>query len=490
MENQIFTYFLSENENTTVEGLSKSQKIGKYNFLYDKNTPFSYFSDEQTECAVFGLAVNVLTGENENLPEKILQNCKSIQEVVDFEKKLGGKYIILYKNSDDLFILGDATGSIPTFYCTDGEFICSSNSQLILKQKSYALDTKFNKIRQSGDISQAMPFDITPYKEIKQLIPNHILNVGSKKALRFVNYPCLQESVSVEKATKIVFPMIENLLSYYLSLYKTYCPITSGRDSRVVLSFLMNAKLDIKCYTIKHLYHTDKSQDIAVPGELCAQNRLSYDLIEDITVPNHIKHKIDKILGKEHYSPRTLQIAMTVKAHCKDSAIINGDIIGQVGKCSLHRDIPSIFATPSYFCCKLHNYSKGAKKQLGLWLDEIKQSGEKVNTFDLFSIENRLGRWAAQENLIYNTIGQVYLNIFNSRSIIYTWTAVERKKRKHSLLHIDLIKRAYGALLSIPFERDKSIVYRVSKANGMTYLLSSYMKYYIEKANFKRGRKI
>ena len=140
MENQIFTYFISENENVIVEGLSKSQKIGKYNFLYDQNTPFSYFSCEQTECAVFGLAVNVLNGECDNLPEKILQNCKSVQEVVDFEKNLGGKYVILYKSDDNLYVLGDATCSIPVFYCTKDEFVCSSNMQFVLNKKGCTLD--------------------------------------------------------------------------------------------------------------------------------------------------------------------------------------------------------------------------------------------------------------------------------------------------------------------------------------------------------------
>jgi hypothetical protein len=121
-------------------------------------------------------------------------------------------------------------------------------------------------------------------------------------------------------------------------------------------------------------------------------------------------------------------------------------------------------------------------------MEEIKNSGECVNVFDLFSIEMRMGRWAAQESLIYNSIGQVYLNIFNSRSIIYLWTSISRKERKKSYIHVSLIKRKMPELLDIPFESDKSIVFRLSKANWLTYLLSSYAKYYIERVKFKRGK--
>ena len=279
--------------------------------------------------------------------------------------------------------------------------------------------------------------------------------------------------------------MIERLLAFYLERYKIYCPITSGRDSRVVLAFLKESGAPFSCYTIRHPEHHDDTQDIVVPVELCKKGEIEHRLVEDLNVPDALKNEMDALLGEEHYSARTLRIAHTIREYFGDGAVINGDIIGQVGKCSLHRDIPIFFATPSYFRCKLHNYSREAKTHLGEWQRRVKQSGECVNAFDLFSIENRMGRWAAQENLIYNTIGQAYLNIFNSRRIVYVWTAVDRKKRKTSLLHVDYIKKTHPMLLDVPFERDDGIVFRLSKATWLTYLLSSYAKYYIEKRKYK-----
>ena len=123
-------------------------------------------------------------------------------------------------------------------------------------------------------------------------------------------------------------------------------------------------------------------------------------------------------------------------------------------------------------------------------MKEIKTSGECVNTFDLFSIENRMGRWAGQTNMIYNALGQISLNIFNSRSIIYVWTAVIRRLRKRSLLHIGLIKYKMSALLDVPFEKDKGLIVKLSKANGICYLVASYLKYNIEKLLFLRKMKL
>jgi hypothetical protein len=118
-------------------------------------------------------------------------------------------------------------------------------------------------------------------------------------------------------------------------------------------------------------------------------------------------------------------------------------------------------------------------------LQEIEQTGECVNSFDLFSIENRMGVWAANENEIYNMVGQYYLNIFNSRSIIYEWTRVDRKERKTSAIHRAIIKMLNPTLLEIPFEPDGTFE-RIAKYNGMSYLMASYLKYYMEK--IKSGR--
>ncbi len=483
----VFSYFLSEKEMAVPE-LSERKQFGKYKISIDERTPFSHCFNGESECAIFGYAVNVISGSVENLAKEIIENCENINAVIDYEKSLGGKYLVLYRKEENYYILGDATCSIPIYYDIEGDFTCSSNPNYIVKENNYNVDSEYIKIRNNGDISQAMPYDITEYRKIKQLIPNHYLDINAKSSVRFINSRIKQKQITLDKATEIVAPMIENILKLYIDKFKVYCPITSGRDSRVVLAFLKNSNANFTCYTIKHPEHSDKTQDVVIPVELCEKINLEHRLIEDIDVSKDLKENFDNLLGEDKYSLRTLRIANTIKESFGDGAVINGDIIGQVGKCSLHRDIPTIFATPAYFRCKLHNYSKGAKIQLKLWLNEIKSSGEKVNTFDLFSIENRLGRWAGQENLIYNTLGQVYLNIFNSRSIIYIWTAVNRKKRKLSKIHVNIISKVCKDLLEIPFEKDESVVYKISKSTWIAYLLSSYAKYYIEKKRFKRGK--
>lgn len=487
MKSCLFTFYFSEFD-IEIEELQHKHCFGKYTLLTDSRTPLFHASNQNIECVIFGYAVNVFTRESDCLAEKIASHCSDISEVIEFEKSLGGKYFILYRNKERFFIIGDATCSIPIFYNIDGVFACTSNLNYLVEMDGHYPDQKFQMVRESGDISQAMPFDITQYRKIKQLLPNHFFSVNEQKATRFINFSKKQVELSVEEATEIALPLIDSICEFFKQKFRIYCPITSGRDSRVVLAFLASQTKDIHCYTIKHPEHHNNNQDIVIPKHLCAKNHIRHEQIQDVTVSETLKSAMDKLLGENQYSLRTLRIAQTIYEHYGSGAIINGDIIGQVGKCSLHRDIPTFFATPYYFRCKLHNHSKESKRQLGLWLKEIKESGECVNSFDLFSIENRMGRWAAQENLIYNSIGQAYLNIFNSRSIVYLWTAVSRKERKKSCVHIGLIKKKKTELLDIPFETDENIIVRFAKATWVTYLLSSYAKYYMERLKLKRGK--
>lgn len=486
--NCIFSYYISDTPAFFSE-LPETHTFGKYFVYLDGRTPFDSASENNRECAVFGYAVDVINGESDNLAEKMLNFGSSIDEIITYEKRLGGKYLILYREGNECYALGDATCSIPIFYSVGlKNFVCTSNSEYIVKSYNLNYDNESLKIRRSSDISQAMPFDVTPYKEIKQLIPNHYLSFSQEKAIRVVISREKHKNITVEQATDIVLPMIENITRFYEKHFKLYCPITSGRDSRVVLAFLKsNSDKPVLSYTIKHKEFKENEQDLIIPKKIAKVFPMHYEQIKVEQPDVLLKKQIDEIVGANKYSQRTLTIANTLYKRYNDGAILNGDIIGQVGKCSLHRDIPRFFATPGYFRCKLHNYSKGAKKQLKYWLDEIKKSGEKVNTFDLFSIENRMGRWASQENLIYNTIGQIYLNIFNSKSIIYIWTAVKRSERKKSKLHIALIEKKDSILLTVPF-KDENVFIKCAKANGVFYLISSYIKYYADRIKFyKRG---
>ncbi len=487
----VFSFFIYEKKfgiEDNSEGFDKIQTIGNYAFCHDCRTPVDYSKNNNREILIYGYAVDVISGQYDNLSEKALEGTSDIKDVIEFESKLGGKYIILYAENDKIYCIGDATCSVPIYYtCGMDNVICCSNLHLLIEKFNLKHDEKLMKIRKSGHANQAMPFDVTQYKEIKQLIPNHYFDFSAQKSVRFINFINEQEEFSPEEAAEKTADMIDKITQMYYEKFQICCPLTSGRDSRVVLAFLKGVAGNDKLitYTVWQEKFKNDTQDWDVPIELSNLAKTEHQRIHHVKISQEKRVETDANLGKNAYPDDAFSLALTLEKHYPHKAIIEGDIMGQVGKCSLHRDIPIFLATPGYFRCKLHNYSRESKILLKEWMQEIKCSGEKVNVFDLFSIENRLGRWSAQTHIIHNSMGRIYVNIFNSRSIIYTWTAVDRALRKNSAIHYKLIEYRMPELLSVPFEQDKSGIISFAKSNAIIFYIASYLKFFAQRIIYK-----
>lgn len=487
-----FSYIMSKGKIAISFG--KCITIGDYLFSYDENTPLQKSVSNERELILFGFAVDIRDGSSKELAETILRESMTINDVIRFEAWLGGKYLIVYSDNTGCYIIPDATASIPILYTVNGNsFVSTPYEQIIVDFFGFKSSSELQSIRNSSEISQAMPCDVTCYCEIKSLLPNHVLNCGLQTAARFVNSTVKQQEITAERAAEITEPYIAKIADMYVQQFRMYCPITGGKDSRVVLAYLNQAcekaGKGLLCYTMRHPYHKGNEDDLVIPKRLVDCVHLHYEQISDVPESSCAYAKTDSLLGKGCYSKRTAIIAETIQRHYGDGAIVNGDIIGQVGKCSLHRDIPEFLATSGYFKCKIHNYSRKANMYIKQWICDVQSAGECVNLFDLFSVESRLGRWAAQENVMYNIKGQLYLNVFNSRSIIYVWSCVPRKQRKNAEIQKALIRRITPELLEVPFETDHSIFIRLSKANGLNYYIGSRIKHCIGYIKFKFGSK-
>lgn len=476
-KDSIFSYYIYRG-NGMPNDAEHRVRIGEFSVYMSEKTLYESREEGDVSCLIIGSATCV--SEDIGAMDWLWKHCHNIESFVEAEKFLGGKYVLFLRIKEQYFVMGDATCSIPIFYkCDDEGVLCSCYVYQMAKEMHLTPDANLLKIRESGDASQIMPYDYTIWKEIKRLLPNHYLHLNEKRAIRIVNHHSKQSALTAEEATEKTLPYTKRLADLYSKKFPVACALTSGRDSRAVLAVL-GCNKQMPVYTIKHEEFGENTPDIVVPKLIAEQTHLNYQQIKDAELTDGDIAEADILLGEGNYSKRTLMLAHTIKHYLGENAVINGDIIGQVGKCSLHRDIPQCFATPSYFRCKLHNYSKEAKEGLCRWMKEIGESDEHVNYFDLFSIENRMGVWAANENEIYNMVGQYYLNIFNSRSIIYEWTRVDRKERKVSAIHIAIIKRLHPELLEIPFEPDGTFE-KIAKYNGISYLIASYLKYYIGK---------
>lgn len=381
-----------------------------------------------------------------------------------------------------MYILGDASGSIPVFYSfLDGNLVCGTNQFEIARRCGYSINPELLAIRKGSSLEQAMPGAVTLFKEVNRLLPNHYLDVKRQEVVRFCNWTS-EEKRSLDDAISLTIERSQRLAQAYASQYSLACPLTGGKDSRLVLGLLYGSGLKVPCYTMKHVWHKGDEGDLSIPPMLASTLGLDYCQISDVVPSDGQCQLFDEIYEEDLWPKVTLSLAETIQSRFKGYAIISGDICDQVGKCGLHQDIPEYFARPSYFQTKIHNTDNRCRQYLRKWMDGVYSSAEKVSIMDLFAIESRVGRWANETNMIYCNLGLVSLNIFNSRRIIYTWASLSRKERKKAVIHYGILERVCPQLLDYP-DANVGIASRISKSFWPLFYLSSMMKLFFMKLN-------
>ncbi|NMB40789.1 MAG: hypothetical protein GX996_02505 [Firmicutes bacterium] len=248
-----------------IDDYSNCIKIYDYKFQYNNNTAI-FKKQSGKEIIVFGKLIN--SHQHEQKDEEIvldLLKSNNLSDLINRSRKLAGRFIIIFFSREGFFVIPDATASIHVAYTTHGENLhVSSTPKVIADLNGWKESSLSKKIKTFAAETHPLPYDMSMYDEIKYVIPNHYLDCKKRKACRF--YPVTKEkNVSVEKAAKISSEIINNIIMGYHERFKLSLPLTSGIDSRTILSVCKNIISDIPIYTFFHDNFTAKTADIYIP---------------------------------------------------------------------------------------------------------------------------------------------------------------------------------------------------------------------------------
>lgn len=477
-DSSVFTYYVVNSDNTDF-GLEKKCSVQGWNVFSSPETKIRIFEKEDSgTVAVIGYCIDSHGELNaDEIPEFL-----SLQSEAEFFvqlARLAGKYVILKAYKDGLYVYTDATASLPAFYSQKEGMTCVSSNEYFIKEITGAgEDGRISAILKKADGAKTLPGDMTHYDGVYALLPNTFYTSFENKAFRYNLYEPSVAPSSSEAAVRAA-ELIENVTKSIAQDYEIKCPLTGGYDSRVVFGVLGKLKYEpLEIYTMRHKNSPD-ADDIAIPARIASDYGINHHLLEDKSSPDEYIDFADKVFGKDFYSKRTLDIVATIKEHIGKGCILNGDIMGQIGKSSLHRSIPEIFMGPRYYRCKIHNTSAYALAEVKKWYRQIKKNAVE-NVCDSFSQEIRLGRWAADENSMYSLFGINVINCFNCHEIIRLFRAVPRKERKLSKLHKELIGIFDSKLLNYSFGAEKITLESLARKTDIGFYIATFAKYYIQ----------
>lgn len=394
--------------------------------------------------------------------------------------RLAGKYVLCCRSKDGDYLVGDATASIPIHYSfSSGHLTAASTDQLTARIDSLELSAEAVELRAYSDWMQGLPDDMTMFEHVRALLPNHWLDLNAQKAVR-IPLEILPAGGGTERKeiiSRSAF-LIRNITREILLAYDVMCPLTAGYDSRVSLAFLRKERADQPCYTFRHEGFTDETEDLKIATQICAQLGLSHAELPDVPMPKAMAEHIFYYAGK-YNSERTLSHVYTYGSAFRGKALVNGDIIGQVGKSSISNAVPNRFATAGFFQCKMHNTAPQMRANLQHWMDGVKAAGDGRWMCDLFAVENRCGRWAPQSGTLYGLAGITVLNQFNCAELIRLWMSVDRRLRVEQYLHRQLLEQESPELLKFPFNAaTKTDVFRKSP---WLFLIATHGKFLLQR---------
>lgn len=222
----------------------KHEVIGRFNLVVASQQSYYVNSSKNGFIALVGHAYNpfAMISDEQELLEALSIKGFGTKEFFDYLNELTGVFTILCYYSDNLYILGDASGMQNTFYSVaDGRVYVSSHTNLVndfldLQWSDYAkslCNYRFFKL-----LGNAMPGDLTQFEQVKRLVPNHYICIDKNRKItshRFYTPKDLRLSIdeAAEKASDI---LSRNLQLIAEKWNRAAISMTGGCDSKTTLS--------------------------------------------------------------------------------------------------------------------------------------------------------------------------------------------------------------------------------------------------------------
>lgn len=404
--------------------------IGGFRLAVHPDIPLFKSDTPRFKIILVGFAFNIYDSKlsEQDFVETAPENREDLFEHLD---AVSGNFALFVERHGQLEVYNDAAAAMKIFYHVEDEKVAGLASDPKLLQYAFDLekttDPEALKLYESETFKHHRIWvgSLTYYDSVKQLLPNHYLEVNRAETHRFFPRVPLQ-SISVEDSIATVKNYFDVIIAGVKSRYKMHCALTGGWDSRMVLSALKDCRQEASYFTFKRYDRSLNEADFKIPRAISDAFHLDYQILEfDEVFP------FDKNLAQsyEHYGPRRFNHIQQGYKHFD----FNQDVIlvGTVAEiCKNYFDQVTI-SNGKTFAQAAHY------PVVPYVVDWFQEKYDTLKPLERFGYDLRdLGHW---EQDITNFAGQdamhslshvFTLPIFNNRRVLSAILAVPRSKRE------------------------------------------------------------
>lgn len=423
-------------------------------------------SNDNVSFVIIGHAYNPISkhiSEDVLLEKAIQLYCKSEDLFIEYFNQWTGVYSLFIFENNNVRVYGDATCMYMNFYGTiNGNMYCSSHSNLIgclcrLEFEEYV--KRLVSYKHYNLFGKTLPGDISPYKEIKRLIPNHFAQYENGTwcshrffALQDNHFKNIQYDSLIKNAANI---LSDSLRIIYRKWEKPAISLTGGCDSKTTLS-CANGVYDKYLY-FSYASSESEAVDAKAAESICKLLKLPHilykvsdnDDYEDLDV---LRRLIDYNCGSIGETKINEIRKRVFFRSVNDFDVEVKSWVSEIGRAYYHkRFLKKSFPkklTPRYATCLykvLISNRKLMQETDKIFEDFINMfyfNGEMENTewYDTLFWEFRVGSW---NGLVITGEHHISYDIeipYNNRVLLQCFLAMPLEKRIDDIPHKDIMR--------------------------------------------------
>lgn len=428
--------------------------IDSFKVYAHKNLKFQHVSGNGNELVILGDVFNPLKPSDSNLViANTLVRLSSFNELLRTTDKLTGRFVILVKTEGSYYLLSDFFCQRQTYYWfTNDSFYASSSDKLLLdslglkleideSKKALSTSNYFLKIHEHWLLGES-DWD----NRLKKLIPNHSLNISNKVAERIPIYaPRAIDKASFEKE---VLTSFKNSISAYSKRYSLMLGLTSGYDSRLLMSSSITLNKSIKYFTFnrKDIYI---KRDVNIAKRLAERYELNYRDIEVEALSSAFKTEFEQLFLVPRLLNKTKNIQWFKNQNLQNTAVVSGN--GGATIRSIYKE--DDFKNSTSICKTIELESSVYNlKAIDSWLSTARPfaSENGLLVSDLFYLEVRLGKWGNRMVHEMDVSGVEEFSPYNNRNLMYS-ILLNYNEEERKTITVNLLEESLEGVTDIPF---------------------------------------
>lgn len=488
------------------EGWKRLKLEDKYLLTVHPDLLTTVVEQQENKVVMLGYAIDPYQPDltEEGILQRFVRSPRSVAEVISGLENLSGRFVLIVKCREGLWLFHDAAALRQVQYCRDeqGAIWCASQSETLAERLGLDYDEEVLSYRnmpayQASKNGFWLLNDRTPYREIRNLLPNHYLDLRQAKVFRYWPVAGCIGSLSVDESIRLCTLILQNSIKAAALKFDLWMGISAGGDSRKSLAASKDVKDKINFFTTTPAQVSMLLNDVKIPARLLPRLGLKHHNLGLELMSQEFRdyYECSATWARE----RTGHIAYTLLKYFGPEATVLNNNISEVAQRVYWLPKSKIDGEGLAVISGLNHPFAIAEFQK--WVDGAQRACQtaKMNIMDLFFLEQRMGRWATEAFSEYDIAHETF-NPYNNRYLHCLMLAINERHRRNRRWAVTIkhIKYMWPEVLLEPINPPDRILDKIQqfirrsiihKTITPWFPVYEYLRYLKLKGRFRRQEK-